>query len=247
MLGEAILVGRLVNDPQPFTANGRECVGFRLAVNHFGSEKGNFFDIKAADKMAEVCSKFRKGHLVALTCRIVQNSVEYRGVHWTNPNKKDQPVRYSEVSFWVTGVNTLALGLNRLYVSGRLTADPELRYTPDGRAVATGHIAVNYGEETTFVPYVAWGRQAEALTNNKSKGDPVVMVGYHKQREWEDQNGQRRRVDELICTQILFLPTPTRQNDETPAPTNDQPAAVNTNEPIDSEIDPELAAVLGWE
>lgn len=257
MLGEAIIVGRLVNDPQPFTANGKNCVAFRVAVNHFGSDKGNFLDVKAADHMAEVCSKFRKGHLVALTCRIVQSLVEYRGVHWNDASKQDQPVRYSDVSFWVIGVNAMGLGLNRHYVSGRLTADPTLRYTQNGVSVTTGQIAVNYGDNTTFLNYIVWDKAAEALANNKSKGDPVVMIGFLKQREWE-QEGQRRRADELVCTQVIFLPT--RKNGEAsteetateqPTPQEVPSAEPSRNEETDEidtdEIDPELAQLLGFE
>lgn len=97
--------------------------------------------------------------------------------------------------------------INTIVVSGRLTADPELRYTQSGTAVANGSIAVTDGygdnEKTCFFNWEAWKHTAEYLANYAKKGMPVTLAGKLLQQTWEDTNGNKRqkvfiRINEAI-------------------------------------------------
>lgn len=105
--------------------------------------------------------------------------------------------------------------LNRVLLTGRLAADPELRYTQSGRAVVNFRIAVNsrrmnpdtqaWEEETTFVPIVAWGKQAENCAAYLQKGRLVAVDGRLRIRSFETQDGERRRIAEVVAQSVHFL------------------------------------------
>lgn len=104
--------------------------------------------------------------------------------------------------------------LNRVFLIGNLTRDPELRYIPSGTAVTTFTIASNRvfvnktgekKEDTCFVRVVAWGRRAEVCGEFLSKGSPVFVEGRLQSRSWEDQNGQKRSTIEVIANNVQFL------------------------------------------
>ncbi len=93
--------------------------------------------------------------------------------------------------------------LNRVFLIGNLTRDPELRYTPSGTAVAQLGLATNrkwkdrqsgeMREETTFVDIELWGKQAELAGQYLAKGRPVFIEGRLRLDQWEDRNtGQKR-------------------------------------------------------
>ena len=93
------------------------------------------------------------------------------------------------------------LYLNRVFLLGRLTRDPQLRYTPSGTAVTEVGLAVNrtYSdgsgqrrEETCFVDVVLWKRQAELVHKHLRKGNPIYVEGRLSFDSWESQDGQRR-------------------------------------------------------
>lgn len=107
--------------------------------------------------------------------------------------------------------------LNRVFLMGNLTRDPELRYTPSGTAVTNLRIAVNrryktqsgeLKEETAFVTIVAWGRQAETCTQFLSKGKPIFVEGRLQMRSWESQSGEKRNVLEVRASRVQFLGKP---------------------------------------
>ncbi|NQT00200.1 MAG: single-stranded DNA-binding protein [Candidatus Omnitrophica bacterium] len=107
--------------------------------------------------------------------------------------------------------------LNRVFLMGNLTRDPELRYTPSGTAVTNLRIAVNrryktqsgeMKEETAFVTIVAWGRQAETCTQFLSKGRPIFVEGRLQMRSWEAQTGEKRNVLEVRASRVQFLGKP---------------------------------------
>ena len=91
---------------------------------------------------------------------------------------------------------------NKVILIGNLTRDPELRYTPSGKAIAKLGLAVNRSwktesgetrDETTFVDVDAFGRQAEVLGQYLRKGRPVMVEGRLKLDQWDDkQTGQKR-------------------------------------------------------
>jgi|SRR5690554_1202250 len=102
--------------------------------------------------------------------------------------------------------------MNHIVLIGRLTRDPELRYTPNGTAVANFTLAVDRpflnqaGErEADFVPIVTWQRLAETCANHLYKGRLVAVDGRLQIRSYENQEGQRRRIAEVVAGNVQFL------------------------------------------
>lgn len=102
--------------------------------------------------------------------------------------------------------------LNRIVLIGRLTRDPELRYTPNGVAVASFTLAVDRsrknaaGErETDFVPIVVWQQQAENCNTYLSKGKLAAVDGRLQIRSYEDKDGIKRTVAEVVAENVRFL------------------------------------------
>ncbi|MGM8215794.1 single-stranded DNA-binding protein [Bacillaceae bacterium W0354] len=102
--------------------------------------------------------------------------------------------------------------LNRVVLVGRLTRDPELRYTPNGVAVANFNIAVNrpfsnqQGErEADFINCVIWRRPAENLANYMKKGGLIGVDGRIQTRSFEGQDGKRVFVTEVVADTVQFL------------------------------------------
>ena len=100
--------------------------------------------------------------------------------------------------------------MNIAILIGRLTKDTELRYTTTGTAVAQNTIAVNRPkrdekEETDFINIVVWGKQAENFSKYCSKGNLVALKGRIQTRTYDDQNGQKRYITEVVADNIQFL------------------------------------------
>ncbi|HEY8394123.1 MAG TPA: single-stranded DNA-binding protein [Thermaerobacter sp.] len=105
--------------------------------------------------------------------------------------------------------------LNCIVLIGRLVRDPELRYTPSGVAVGGFTLAVDrpftnqQGErEADFIDIVVWRRLAETCANHLSKGRLVAVRGRLQVRTYETQDGQRRRVAEVVADEVKFLDRP---------------------------------------
>ncbi|NOY85732.1 MAG: single-stranded DNA-binding protein [Deltaproteobacteria bacterium] len=102
---------------------------------------------------------------------------------------------------------------NRVILMGRLTRDPELRYTPNGTAVANLSLAVNrrwkgddqVREETSFFDIVVFGKQAENCSEYLGKGRPILIEGRLQQRRWETDDGQKRSKIEVVASNVQFL------------------------------------------
>ncbi len=107
----------------------------------------------------------------------------------------------------------MARSLNRVMLIGRLGADPEIRYTADGVAVANFRIATNrpikkgeqWEEETDWHRVVAWRRLGEVCGEYLSKGSLVYVEGQLRTRSWEDQDGNRRWTTEVIARDVILL------------------------------------------
>jgi single-strand DNA-binding protein len=102
--------------------------------------------------------------------------------------------------------------LNRIILIGRLTRDPELRYVPSGQPVAGFTLAVDrpfvnqQGERATdFIDIVAWRKLAEQVTQHLSKGRLVAVEGRLQIRSYETQDGQKRKVAEVVADAVRFL------------------------------------------
>lgn len=101
---------------------------------------------------------------------------------------------------------------NRIILIGRLTRDPELRYVPSGAPVASFTLAVDRpfrdqqgNRETDFIDIVAWRKLAEQVSQYMSKGRMVAVEGRLQIRSYEAQDGQRRKVAEVVADGIRFL------------------------------------------
>ena len=108
------------------------------------------------------------------------------------------------------------MGINTIAISGRLVADPELRYTAGGSAVATGRIAVDdgYGEnkKTYFFEYSAWASTAEYMAKYASKGMPVTIHGKLVQNTWRNQDDEFRSKIEVRIYEVVLPPKPVRDS-----------------------------------
>lgn len=107
--------------------------------------------------------------------------------------------------------------LNRVFLIGNLTKDPELRYTPQGTAVANLRLAVNrrwkdksgeQKEEVCFLTVVAWDKQAEVCNQYLRKGSPLFVEGRLQSRTWQDNSGAKRNVVEIRAERVQFLGQP---------------------------------------
>ncbi|HHW4603775.1 TPA: single-stranded DNA-binding protein, partial [Listeria monocytogenes] len=102
--------------------------------------------------------------------------------------------------------------MNRVVLVGRLTKDPDLRYTPAGAAVATFTLAVNrpfkntQGEqEADFINCVVWRKPAENVANFLKKGSMAGVDGRVQTRNYEDKDGKRVFVTEVVAESVQFL------------------------------------------
>ena len=102
--------------------------------------------------------------------------------------------------------------LNKVFIQGRMCADPELRHTQSGTAVSSFTLAVERdfkdkttGERTTdFIDVVAWRGTAEFVSRFFTKGRMAVVVGSLQIRAWEDKDGNKRRTAEVIAESVYF-------------------------------------------
>ena len=105
------------------------------------------------------------------------------------------------------------IDVNNVTLAGRLTRDPELRYTGNGTAVTTLRIASSRKfktktgderEDTLFIDVVAWARTAEICAQYLSKGRPVYIEGRLQSRQWE-KDGQKRTTIEVVADRVQFM------------------------------------------
>lgn len=101
--------------------------------------------------------------------------------------------------------------MNRVELVGRLTRDPELRHTPNGAATCNITIAIdrlpdqNGNRAADFIPVVTWNRQAENVSKYLSKGRLVAVEGRIQTRNYEDKDGKRVYVTEVVASNVQFL------------------------------------------
>ena len=112
--------------------------------------------------------------------------------------------------------------MNKVILIGRLTKDVELRYTQtNNTAVASFSLAVNRkfvkpGEErqADFFNIIAWNKLAENISKYLFKGNQVAISGRLETRSWDDPNGQKHYVTEVIAEEIDFIGSKNKQNNE---------------------------------
>jgi single-strand DNA-binding protein len=104
--------------------------------------------------------------------------------------------------------------LNKIMLIGNVGSDPEMRYSPNGKAVTSFRMATNYRyagsdgeqrEETEWFRVSVWDRQAESCNQFLSKGKRIYVEGRLRSRSWEGQDGQMRTSLEVSANRVIFL------------------------------------------
>ena len=108
--------------------------------------------------------------------------------------------------------------MNKAIIQGRLTKDPEIRDTQSGIAVTNFTVAVDRSyknkdgsRETDFIPCVAWRQTAEHIARYYKKGNRILVEGSIQIRNWEDDQGQRRYITEIVVEQSYFCESNNQQ------------------------------------
>ena len=98
--------------------------------------------------------------------------------------------------------------MNKVILAGNLTKDPDMRYTPNGKAVASFTVAVNEGKDKVeFINCIAWEQNAEFLTKYFGKGSGIIVQdGKIQTRKWEDKSGGTRYTTEVVAFRLSFPP-----------------------------------------
>ncbi len=137
---------------------------------------------------------------------------------------------------------------NKVLLVGRLTRDPELRYTPKGQPICHFDLAVNrrykkadgeWQDETAFVPVVVWREMAERCAERLKKASPVSVEGRLTTRKWVTKEGENRSVLEVTAQRIQFLnkeDIPREEETEVDVPTG----TANENTSTVSSVDHDL-------
>ncbi len=109
------------------------------------------------------------------------------------------------------------MNINACFIGGRLTRDPELKFTPNSRAVCNFTIANNvkykdgngtWQEEVNYVDCVAWNKTAEAVGEYLKRGSPVVIQGSLKYETWKAKDtGENRNKLKLVASRVHFIPS----------------------------------------
>ena len=97
--------------------------------------------------------------------------------------------------------------LNRIVLMGRMTRDPELRYTASDKPVASFTLAVDRetkDKQTDFIDCVAWNNTAEFVSKYFSKGRMAAVDGRLQLRDWTDKDGNKRRTAEVVANAVYF-------------------------------------------
>ena len=112
--------------------------------------------------------------------------------------------------------------INAVHLAGRLTQEPELRFTSNGVACLSVRVAINrayqdngeWKEDTSYVTVVCWKRLAEACAEHLSKGSAVYVEGRLKSRSWETKDGVPKNAVEVVANTVQFLDRKEKGEDE---------------------------------
>ena len=145
--------------------------------------------------------------------------------------------------------------MNKVFLIGRLTRDPELRYTGNNTPVATFSLAVNrnfsnqQGErEADFINIVVWRKQAENVKNYLSQGSQVAIDGRIQTRRYDDKDGQKRYVTEVVADNVEFLGSKNSSNNSSNGSHNEEPTPYDfgdEKEPKGTDVDSNPFADFG--
>jgi single-strand DNA-binding protein len=132
----------------------------------------------------------------------------------------------------------MAFSINMAIITGNVTRDPELRYTPSSAAVCSFGVATNHsikkGDQWTDIPtfhnIIVWGKQAEYLSNTLKKGMKVSLTGRIDNRQYDAKDGTKKYISEIVADTVIPF-TERRQGGEVPDVVTD-----NETKPIASEV-----------
>lgn len=122
------------------------------------------------------------------------------------------------------------VAMNKVFLAGNLTRDPEVRYIPSGKAVADLRMAITRKfrmpngddrQETCYVDVVVWERQAETCGEYLKKGSPVLVEGSLRFEEWE-KNGEKRNRLSVTADRVQFLERPPKRDEFSDTPADDR-------------------------
>jgi single-strand DNA-binding protein len=129
--------------------------------------------------------------------------------------------------------------LNKVFLIGNLTRDPELRYTPSGTAIASFGIAINRTwsgqdgekkEEVCYVDINMFGRRAEVINEYFNKGNPIFIEGRLQFQQWETKDGQKRNALRVVAEDFQFIGGKTKRDEGPSFPEGSAPNDVNEEE-----------------
>ena len=139
----------------------------------------------------------------------------------------------------------MASDLNKAMLIGRLTRDPELRYTQGGTSVCSFSIANNRTyvsggekkEQVSFFNCVAWAKTGEVIAEYCKKGQRIGIEGRLQQRSWDDQEGKKRQTVEIVVDNFQFLSAPRESGGEAAVEPTSAPQehSQNTENPFSDE------------
>jgi len=130
----------------------------------------------------------------------------------------------------------MAFSINLAIITGNVTRDPELRYTPSGAAVCSFGVATNrsikkgdqWEEAVTFHNVVMWGKPAETMSNLLKKGIKVSITGRIDNRSYDAKDGTKKYISEIVADTVVPFTEHknTANNTGEPAPVQNQPQSV---------------------
>lgn len=129
--------------------------------------------------------------------------------------------------------------LNNVVLIGRTTRDPDLRYTPNGKGVANFTLAVDRGfpgsdgeRQADFFDCQCWGKTAENMAQYVTKGQLIAVQGRLQSRSYETQDGQKRKVIEVVADVVKFLERK-KDGSSSPPPKDDPDGWESLGKPYD--------------
>ena len=122
---------------------------------------------------------------------------------------------------------------NTVILSGRITANPELKTTPNGVSVCSFTIAneVGFGDnkKTSFIPVVAWRGAAEVVAKHFTKGNMIGIEGSVQTRKYQDKDGNNRTAFEVVANNVQFMGYKETQGNDNYSPSQTQNSSYGSN------------------
>jgi single-strand DNA-binding protein len=217
---KVVLAGNLTKDPELrdvlIHGDGEEVsvCDFSLAVNRRGknaSQKADYFNLCAWRERGEALADYKgKGDAI-----LVEGYAQHQT--WADEETGQNRSRIVVVAQNIQYIDSAGRGINKVYLAGNLTKDPELRFLDDGTVVANFGLAVNRTrtEGVDFFDVAAFDELAEIVANYKAKGDGVIIEGRLKYDQWEAPDGTKRSKVSVVASDIQFTSHEKAENEGT--------------------------------